>query len=50
MSGSCNFGSGAVYCYGKKSSDGKTITWYSDAYAGGQLNSDGDTYYYFAIS
>lgn len=40
--------SGPDYSYGKKSADGKTISWYHDASEGVQFNG-GDTYYYLAI-
>lgn len=36
-------------CYGKKSSDGKTIYWYDTNNASSQLNNSGITYYFFAI-
>lgn len=42
-------GSNSGYSYGKKSSDGKTISWYNTNNAIDQKNLSGDTYYYLAI-
>ena len=36
-------------CYGKKSADGKTISWYNSKSASGQFNGSGSTYYGIAI-
>lgn len=41
---------GGFDCYGKKSADGKTLTWYCTTGAEFQLNESGITYHYFAIT
>ena len=44
-----NIYSGDNYFYAKKSSDGKTLSWYHEANASAQINKSGVTYQYIAI-